>query len=157
MPEEALIEIPAVILPPWLENWFKSRGWRPHRHQLEMISSAQLGKSTLLIAPTGGGKTLGGFLASLIDLTENFGADLHTLYVSPLKALAVDVHRNLVDPVGEMGLKITVETRTGDTPASKRQRQRKSPPKKKPSLVKYASKVICPTTGPDANGRFEWK
>lgn len=53
---------------------------------------------------------------------------LHTLYISPLKALAVDVARNLETPVAEMGLDVKVETRTGDTPASRRQRQRYAPP-----------------------------
>ena len=53
---------------------------------------------------------------------------LHTLYISPLKALAVDIARNLETPVAEMGLPIRIETRTGDTPVSKRQRQRRDPP-----------------------------
>jgi len=93
-----------------------------------MLAAARSGQSTLLIAPTGGGKTLAGFLPSLIDLTETPHAGLHTLYISPLKALAVDIHRNLETPIAEMGLPIRVETRTGDTPASKRQRQRLKPP-----------------------------
>src|SRR6201999_474465 len=53
---------------------------------------------------------------------------LHTLYISPLKALAVDIARNLEAPVAEMALPIRIETRTGDTPVSKRQRQRRDPP-----------------------------
>ncbi len=53
---------------------------------------------------------------------------LHTLYISPLKALAVDIARNLEAPIAEMGLPIKVETRTGDTPVSRRQRQRRYPP-----------------------------
>ena len=53
---------------------------------------------------------------------------MHTLYISPLKALSVDVARNLEAPVREMGLPISLETRTGDTPQSKRQRQRRKPP-----------------------------
>ena len=53
---------------------------------------------------------------------------LHTLYISPLKALAVDIARNLETPIAEMGLPIKVETRTGDTPVSRRQRQRRYPP-----------------------------
>ena len=93
-----------------------------------MLAAARSGLSTLLIAPTGGGKTLAGFLPSLIDLTETPHTGLHTLYISPLKALAVDIHRNLETPIAEMGLPIRVETRTGDTPAAKRQRQRAKPP-----------------------------
>ncbi|GAB0115457.1 DNA ligase-associated DEXH box helicase [Acidisoma sp. C75] len=84
----------------------------------------------LLIAPTGGGKTLSGFLPSLVDLAAGRpeGAGIHTLYVSPLKALATDIARNLSDPVAEMGLPIRIETRTGDTPQNRRARQRENPP-----------------------------
>ncbi len=86
----------------------------------------------LLIAPTGAGKTLAGFLPSLVALAgrrrERKGAGLHTLYISPLKALAADVTRNLLVPIGEMGLPIKCETRTGDTPQARRQRQRVRPP-----------------------------
>ncbi len=93
-----------------------------------MIAAAAAGESALLVAPTGGGKTLAGFLASLIELTAAPCEGLHTLYVSPLKALATDVARNLVVPIEEMGLPISVETRTGDTPANRRKRQKDSPP-----------------------------
>ncbi len=116
------------ILPESFEAWFAKRGWRPHPHQLAMARAARAGRSTLLIAPTGGGKTLAGFLPSLIDLAERPYGGLHTLYVSPLKALAVDIHRNLETPIAELGLDIASETRTGDTPQSKRQRQRRRPP-----------------------------
>lgn len=93
-----------------------------------MLDSWNAGASALLIAPTGAGKTLAGFLPTLTDLIEHPHEGLHTLYLSPLKALAVDVARNLTVPIAEMGLKIKVETRTGDTPASRRQRQRQDPP-----------------------------
>ena len=115
-------------LPTVFRQWFARHGWKPHVHQLEMLAAAREGQSALLIAPTGGGKTLSGFLASLVDLAERPRAGLHTLYVSPLKALAVDINRNLEKPIAEMGLAITAETRTGDTPAARKQRQRKRPP-----------------------------
>ncbi|WP_207459169.1 ligase-associated DNA damage response DEXH box helicase [Azospirillum sp. SYSU D00513] len=115
-------------LPPNIAGWFRSRGWAPHAHQLAMVEAAERGESALLIAPTGGGKTLAGFLPSLIDLSERPREGLHTLYISPLKALAVDVQRNLEEPVAEMRLPIRAETRTGDTPDSKRRRQRAKPP-----------------------------
>jgi ATP-dependent Lhr-like helicase len=115
------------------DRWFGDRGWAPRSHQLELTETALRGESGLLIAPTGGGKTLAGFLASLIELSDKSKRNsdrpaLHTLYISPLKALAVDVARNLMTPVEEMGLDIKIETRTGDTPAHKRQRQRRTPP-----------------------------
>jgi ATP-dependent Lhr-like helicase len=176
------------FLPEIFRRWFASRGWTPRAHQLELLAKAQAGRSVLLIAPTGGGKTLAGFLPSLVELHqesapqrvplppralarggEGLGVGgsstnietapptpdpsppfasrmgekkrlistgrgvrreggLHTLYISPLKALAVDIARNLETPVREMNLPIRLETRTGDTPASKRQRQRRDPP-----------------------------
>ena len=178
------------LLPDPFARWFEARGWTPRQHQLDLLAAAQAGRSVLLIAPTGAGKTLAGFLPTLVELTEtlrtskvpsplagkggerpkvtsrvrgvvtNTAADssiaqdpspgpslhsgppspargegkhqreggLHTLYISPLKALAVDIARNLERPVADMALPIRIETRTGDTPPSKRSRQRRYPP-----------------------------
>ncbi len=186
--EPALAPTEAPLLPELFLRWFAGRGWRPRAHQLDLLAKARDGRSVLLIAPTGGGKTLAGFLPTLVELYEqslrhaqrlpfpprsggegsgvggSFSnraaapptpdpsapratragagekklvstgksvrriAGLHTLYISPLKALAVDIARNLEIPVREMGLDVRLETRTGDTPASKRQRQRRQPP-----------------------------
>ena len=84
--------------------------------------------SLLLIAPTGGGKTLAGFLPTLVELADGGHAGLHTLYVSPLKALAADIKRNLGTPITEMALPIRVEDRTGDTSYTQKRRQRADPP-----------------------------
>ncbi|MBL8905399.1 MAG: ligase-associated DNA damage response DEXH box helicase [Rhizobiales bacterium] len=117
------------LLPPLFQDWFASRGWAPRPHQLALLDHAARGDNVLLISPTGGGKTLAGFLPSLIELAKpHQRAGIHTLYVSPLKALAVDIARNLEAPVAEMNLPITIETRTGDTPHSRRKRQREKPP-----------------------------
>ena len=133
----------APLLPETFARWFAGRGWTPRAHQLELLAKAQERRSVLLIAPTGGGKTLAGFMPSLVELHNaatlsrrlvstgrdiRAGRGLHTLYISPLKALAVDIARNLEIPVKEMGLAVRLETRTGDTPASRRQRQRRYPP-----------------------------
>jgi ATP-dependent Lhr-like helicase len=116
-------------LPQLFHDWFVARGWAARPHQLALIEHAGRGDDVLLISPTGGGKTLAGFLPSLIALAEpRKGGGIHTLYVSPLKALAVDIARNLEAPVREMGLPVAIETRTGDTPQAKRRRQRISPP-----------------------------
>ncbi|MHA6287386.1 ligase-associated DNA damage response DEXH box helicase [Maricaulis sp. CAU 1757] len=133
-----MVDTPSLsrVLPARFADWFARRGWQARDHQLAMIEADQAGEDALLIAPTGGGKTLGGFLPSLIDLAEIAdGAGgarrphrLHTLYISPLKALSVDVARNLMIPVEEMALDLRIETRTGDTSTSKRQRQRAHPP-----------------------------
>jgi ATP-dependent Lhr-like helicase len=111
-----------------LTDWFTARGWRPRRHQLEMLDAARGGHHALLVAATGAGKTLAGFLPTLAELIERPSEGLHTLYVSPLKALAVDVQRNLLTPIEEMGVDIRVETRTGDTPSDRKARQRVRPP-----------------------------
>ncbi|WP_038952353.1 DEAD/DEAH box helicase, partial [Bradyrhizobium japonicum] len=133
---------PATLLPDRFQAWFAARGWSPREHQLALLDKAREDRSALLIAPTGAGKTLAGFLPTLVELsTQPVGRDgrakqslvstgrdvrrsdgLHTLYISPLKALAVDIARNLERPIAEMGLPIKVETRTGDTPVSRRQR-----------------------------------
>src|SRR3546814_271166 len=117
-----------VTLPGTFARWFEARGWRPHQHQLALLAAAPAGRSALPVAPTGGGKTLAGFLPSLSDLETTPRDGLHTLYVSPLKALTVDIHRNLEGPVAETGLDVRIETRTGDTPSHKRDRQRRKPP-----------------------------
>jgi len=93
-----------------------------------MLAEGRAGCHALLVAATGAGKTLAGFLPTLTELIENPTEGLHTLYVSPLKALAVDVQRNLLTPIEEMGLDLRVETRTGDTPSDRKARQRIRPP-----------------------------
>ncbi|MEM1132496.1 MAG: ligase-associated DNA damage response DEXH box helicase [Pseudomonadota bacterium] len=116
-------------LPQAITQWFAERGWTPRRHQLEMVDVARQGRHALLVASTGAGKTLAGFLPSLAELIETPDHDgLHTLYVSPLKALAHDIQRNLTTPVEEMGLDIRVEARSGDTPSDRKRRQREKPP-----------------------------
>ena len=115
-------------LPNIISSWFAARGWQVRAHQLAMLDAAAKGRHALLTAPTGAGKTLAGFLPTLADLATNPAEGLHTLYISPLKALAVDVQRNLITPIAEMGLNIRVETRTGDTPAARKARQKEVPP-----------------------------
>ena len=121
---------PAETFPldPRLLAWFTTRGWAPRRHQLELLDAAVRGQHALLVAPTGAGKTLAGFLPTLNALASDPPDGLHTLYISPLKALAVDVRRNLNAPIEEIGLPIRVETRSGDTPSDRKARQRARPP-----------------------------
>lgn len=123
----------STILPTKIARWFEQKGWAPRPHQMELLQKRNAGQSALLIAPTGAGKTLAGFLPTLVDLEHNTSKPLsdrsvHTLYISPLKALAVDIQRNLMTPIEEMGLDVRVETRTGDTPIHKRKRQKERPP-----------------------------
>lgn len=147
------------LLPPKFEAWFQSRGWAPRAHQLALLEHGLAGRSALLIAPTGAGKTLAGFLPSLVDLaarpkwkpgTRRRG--IHTLYISPLKALAVDIERNLEAPVAGMALDIGIETRTGDTSASRRQRQKLIPPD---ILLTTPEQLALLIAAPDADTFFE--
>lgn len=114
-------------LPPTLQAWFDRKGWALHPHQLQMLARCDA-RATLLIAPTGCGKTMAGFLPSLVELAEGHHKGLHTLYISPLKALATDIKRNLRAPVAEMGLDLRIEDRTGDTSATQKRKQRADPP-----------------------------
>ncbi|MGB0843799.1 MAG: DEAD/DEAH box helicase, partial [Alphaproteobacteria bacterium] len=123
------ISINETTLPTVITDWFASRGWAPHEHQLHMLEAANKGQSALLVAPTGGGKTMAGFLPSLIDLIESPDhAGTHTLYISPLKALTTDIGRNLQTPVSEMGLGLSIGIRTGDTSQAERKKQSANPP-----------------------------
>lgn len=114
-------------LPAPFQDWFSARGWSIHPHQQALLDRAE-DPALLLIAPTGGGKTLAGFLPTLAELADGAQKGLHTLYISPLKALAADIRRNLTVPVTEMALPIRIEGRTGDTSYTKRRRQRADPP-----------------------------
>ncbi len=116
-----------AALPIRFKTWLSGKNWRLHPHQIAMLE-ASFKPAQLLIAPTGGGKTLAGFLPSLIELEHDYGNGLHTLYISPLKALAADIRRNLKGPVEELGLPITIEDRTGDTSSHIKRRQRAAPP-----------------------------
>ncbi len=121
-------------VPGEIAQWFAGRGWQVRSHQEGMLAAADAGRHALLVADTGAGKTLAGFLPTLADFTPSrlAGAPppegLHTLYISPLKALAHDVQRNLLAPIEELGLPIRVETRSGDTPSERKARQRARPP-----------------------------
>ena len=143
-------------LPTRFADWFAARGWSVRDHQLALLQHAEAGENALLIAPTGAGKTLAGFLPSLIELSQKKtnapeGPGLHTLYISPLKALAVDVARNLEIPAAEMNLRLRIETRTGDTSASKRQRQRRDPPQ---ILLTTPEQLALLLSSPDAAPLF---
>ena len=118
-----------------------------------MLDLARGGRSALLVAATGAGKTLAGFLPTICELAERPSEGLHTLYVSPLKALAVDVQRNLIGPLEEMGLPIRVETRTGDTPSDRKARQRLKPPQ---VLLTTPESLSLLLSYPDAALMFEY-
>jgi len=137
-------------LPQKFQNWINKRNWGLHTHQIDVLTNSDR-KSQLLIAPTGSGKTLSGFLPTLIELDQVNFSGLHTVYVSPLKALAADIKRNLMIPIEEMGLNIKVEDRTGDTTAKTKRRQRIDPPQ---ILLTTPESLALLISFPEANALF---
>jgi ATP-dependent Lhr-like helicase len=142
---------PRPELPLAIARWFERRGWRLRAYQREVLDLAAEKKSALVIAPTGAGKTLAGFLPALCDFSRGVEPALFALYLSPLKALAVDVRRNLEIPVAEMGLDLRIEARTGDTPASRRARQQNNPPH---ILLTTPEQVALMLSRPDGANMF---
>jgi ATP-dependent Lhr-like helicase len=137
-------------LPQKFQNWINTRNWALHTHQIDVLTNSDR-KSQLLIAPTGSGKTLSGFLPTLIELDRVNFSGLHTVYVSPLKALAADIKRNLMIPIEEMDLNIRVEDRTGDTTAKTKRRQRIDPPQ---ILLTTPESLALLISFPEANALF---
>ncbi len=126
-----MLDRPTSAIPTTITAWFAARDWSVRPYQQRMVEQFAKGRDTLLIAPTGGGKTLAGFLPSLCDLMgkpEDATPALHTLYISPLRALTNDIERNLMRPVGDLSLPITIGVRTGDTKSYQRKKQREKPP-----------------------------
>ena len=110
------------------EQWFAGRGWTPHAFQREAWRAYAAGESGLVHVPTGSGKTYAAFLGALEDLAANPSAGAAVVYVSPLRAVARDIEHALRAPVDECGLAVTVGSRTGDTDARERARQREALP-----------------------------
>jgi ATP-dependent Lhr-like helicase len=115
------------------ERWFQQKGWRPFHYQKQAWSAFLDGKSGLLNAPTGSGKTYALWIPAVLDILENSlshqsDAGLRIIWITPLRALAKDLKSALQLFVGEIGTELTVEVRTGDTSAQDRAKQQKSPP-----------------------------
>src|SRR5947209_15635635 len=128
---------------PIIANWFEQKFGSPTEPQQRGWPAIQSGAHTLIAAPTGSGKTLAAFFAELdllfkSGLAGNLKDETYVLYVSPLKALSNDIHKNLDEPLAGIrdalnkseGVDINVRAavRTGDTPASKRQALLRKPP-----------------------------
>ena len=129
---------------PVLRRWWESRFDEPTAAQLEGWSAIRRGADTLIAAPTGSGKTLAAFLTAIDELFRE-GAEqgalpdeVRVIYVSPLKALSADIHKNLAEPrreiralaeaMGYPPAKITAAVRSGDTPQSERAAMLRTPP-----------------------------
>jgi ATP-dependent Lhr-like helicase len=128
---------------PIIARWFEQKFGSPTPPQEKGWPAIQSGAHTLIAAPTGSGKTLAAFLASLdalfrIGLKGKLQDEIHVVYVSPLKALSNDIHKNLEEPLAEIRTALKTElshdievrsvVRTGDTPQAARQALIKKPP-----------------------------
>src|SRR5437660_2314826 len=128
---------------PAVAQWFEQTFGTPTDPQRSGWPAIQSGAHTLLAAPTGSGKTLAAFLAALDQLFRdglegNLPDETRVLYVSPLKALSNDIHKNLEQPLAGIravlrashghDVDVRAEVRTGDTPAAKRQAMIRKPP-----------------------------
>ncbi|PAW67422.1 MAG: helicase [Opitutia bacterium Tous-C1TDCM] len=123
-----------AALHPELQAWFASRFGTLAPAQAAALPEILAGRSVLLSAPTGSGKTLAAFLGVFDFLRRaresgERGEGIVALYVSPLRALAYDLQKNLAQPVAELGWDwLKIGARTGDTPAAERAKQRRRPP-----------------------------
>ena len=122
---------------PVLQRWWASRFEEPTAAQLEGWRAIREGHHTLIAAPTGSGKTLAAFLTSLDQLfreglEKGLADEVRVIYVSPLKALSADIHKNLAVPRREIHalspVKITAAVRSGDTPQPERAAMLRTPP-----------------------------
>jgi Rad3-related DNA helicase len=120
---------------PLVREWFTAQLGEPTLAQHRGWESIANGRHTLIAAPTGSGKTLAAFLTAINDLMQEglespLPDEVRVLYISPLKALSADIHKNLAEPrfgihalaeaAGVRAPKITAAVRTGDTTASER-------------------------------------
>src|SRR5256712_2267611 len=128
---------------PVISRWFSETLGEPTSAQKQGWAAIREGRHTLIAAPTGSGKTLAAFLSALNDLFEEslrgpLPDEVRVVYISPLKALSADIHKNLAEPrkgirriAEEMGLgtpRITAAVRTGDTTQSERAAMLRTPP-----------------------------
>lgn len=122
---------PAAVL-----AWFKSQGWNPWNFQTQVWAAYRSGRSGLLQVPTGAGKTYAAVMGPLAELIDESRAGarprrvdgLRLLYITPLRAVARDIELAIKRPIEELGLPLSVESRTGDTTQSVRQKQRERLP-----------------------------
>ncbi len=137
------LPMPSFKFHPIVAKWFEQKFGSPTAPQQDGWPAIQAGSHTLIAAPTGSGKTLAAFLASLdqlfrLGMEGKLRDETYVVYVSPLKALSNDIHKNLDEPLTEIRAAINKETghdievrsavRTGDTPASERLAITKRPP-----------------------------
>jgi ATP-dependent helicase Lhr and Lhr-like helicase len=124
----SLEDMPLTQFQPAVRDWFEAAFDGPTEVQAQAWPAIATGEHTLISAPTGSGKTLAAFLWALDRLAREPAGHTRLVYVSPLKALAYDIDRNLRAPLRGIGADLTVGVRTGDTPQRDRAAMRRNPP-----------------------------
>lgn len=109
-------------------NWFERQGWQPLPFQLETWKAYLAGKSGMIQVPTGSGKTYAAVMGAIAEMLHSPGNGLKLLYLTPLRALSRDIEQSIRRPIEEMGWALRVESRTGDTSASRKTKQLKNMP-----------------------------
>ena len=117
----------ASLLSPIL-TWFKHQQWQPLPFQQQTWDAYLTGHSGLIQVPTGSGKTYAAVMGPMADMLANPGKGLQLLYITPLRALSRDIEKSIQKPITEMDWPLQVESRTGDTKASQKARQKKTLP-----------------------------
>ena len=135
--------MPLTAFHPFVAQWFSETLGQPTAAQQRGWDAIRQGRHTLIAAPTGSGKTLAAFLTAIDDLVREAGTsplpdEVRVVYVSPLKALSADIHKNLAEPrrgirllaeaSGAEAPRITAAVRTGDTTSSERAAILRRPP-----------------------------
>lgn len=114
-----------------LRDWFSTKNWKSQAFQEACWEAISNGKSGVLNAPTGSGKTYAiwlGCLLPYLNTTRNYRKGLKVIWVTPLRALSADIHAAMQSAVHELGLPWEIAMRTGDTDTKERQRQKRTPP-----------------------------
>ena len=132
-----------------IQHWFTKRGWKPFAFQKEVWRHYAAGRQGLIHAATGTGKTYAAWMAAL---QEPPGDKLRVLWITPLRALAADTLESLRAPVADLQLEWRVEARTGDTPTSIRQKQRRNMPH---ALITTPESLSLLLSYDDAQAMFE--
>ncbi|MBN9376758.1 MAG: DNA ligase-associated DEXH box helicase [Chlamydiales bacterium 38-26] len=135
-----------------LYKFFKQMGIHPWPFQEECWKAYLEGENGLIYVPTGSGKTYAAFGGPLAQLIREPGRGIQILYITPLRALANDVHKALLKPIELLNLPFKVEMRTGDTSQIARQKQKKSPPE---ILLTTPESLALLLTDPHMQGCFK--
>jgi ATP-dependent helicase Lhr and Lhr-like helicase len=132
-------------------DWFKTQNWQPLPFQLDAWHAYLAGQSGMIQVPTGSGKTYAAVMGAIAQMLHNPTPGLKLLYLTPLRALSRDIEQSILRPIQAMDWKLRVESRTGDTSASRKTRQLKNMPD---ILITTPESLAVMLSYPDAKMRF---